>query len=608
MESYQKVFSDLGMTVGQVLLTDDDLSSSERSANIKNTLNTLLQLDVIPIINQNDTTSFTEILFGDNDKLSALVACLMGANHLVLASSVKGFCKTDTNGQLTQEVVGVVSEINDETFSHTTSDTSGMGRGGMVSKLQAAQLATNNKIDCYVVHGESHAVLDEIFEKKSITGTHFLAKKKNAVVQATEMPDELSQIFQNLRRAQKQLLGLDDQTIRNCLLQVAKKLESSDVQEKILKINASEVSREQSKVTPAFLDRMRLDQKRIFAMAKQLKEIAEQKNAKQSTVQQKLVRDDGLLIEKQTVPLGCVAMIFESRPNVLAEAFALCFKSRNSVFLRSGSESFQTCKELLAVIHQVLKENQIDRNIICLPPSEDRKYVLPTLHATQFIDLVVARGGDSLIKFVTANSKIPVIKHDKGICHLYVDESANLEMALKLLINGKVQRPSACNALESLLVHKSISSKFIPIALKALHENKVECRVDDVLYSAYSKDHSFLVKAKPADWDTEYLDLIISIKQVDNLEQAMDHIEAHGSRHSDVICTQDVLSAQRFLAEVDSAAVYHNASTRFTDGYEFGLGAEMGISNQKLHVRGPMGMNDLHTWKWIVRGNGHVRT
>jgi glutamate-5-semialdehyde dehydrogenase len=290
------------------------------------------------------------------------------------------------------------------------------------------------------------------------------------------------------------------------------------------------------------------------------------------------------------------------------EAFALCFKSRNGVFLRSGSESFQSCKVLLSVIQETLTQNHVDPHIICLPPSEDRKYVLPTLHATQYIDLVVARGGDSLIQFVTANSKIPVIKHDKGICHLFVDESANLAMALKLLINGKVQRPSACNSLETLLVHKAVATQFIPLALKALHENKVECRLDEELYSAYSKTNSFIVQAKPADWDTEYLDLIISIKQVDDLQQAMKHIETHGSRHSDAICTENSANAKKFLAEVDSAAVYHNASTRFTDGYEFGLGAEMGISNQKLHVRGPMGMNDLHTWKWVIKGHGQIRT
>jgi glutamate-5-semialdehyde dehydrogenase len=262
----------------------------------------------------------------------------------------------------------------------------------------------------------------------------------------------------------------------------------------------------------------------------------------------------------------------------------------------------------LAQIQEALTNNHVDPNVICLPPSADRKYVLPTLHATQFIDLVVARGGDSLIKFVTANSKIPVIKHDKGICHLYVDESADLEMALKLLINGKVQRPSACNSLETLLVHKAIAAKFMPMALKALHENNVQCRIDDLLYAAYNKSHSFVVKAKPSDWDTEYLDLIISIKQVDSLEQAMQHIEEHGSRHSDAICTENAAHAKKFLEEVDSAAVYHNASTRFTDGYEFGLGAEMGISNQKLHVRGPMGMDDLHTWKWVIKGRGQVRS
>jgi len=321
------------------------------------------------------------------------------------------------------------------------------------------------------------------------------------------------------------------------------------------------------------------------------------------TVVEKIKRPNGLCIEKMRVPLGAVGIIYESRPNVTIDAAALCLKSGNAVLLRGGSEAIHTNKKLVAVIKTALNEVDLPAGCVEFIDTTDRAAVLEMLKQEKYLDVVIPRGSQQLISFIQANSSVPVIAHGEGNCHIYVDNSADIAMAEEIVFNAKVQRPSVCNAAEKLLVHSSIAAQFLPRVARRLSRAGVEIRGD-------KETLAFVENAIPAaqtDWSKEYLDLIIAIKVVKNLDAAIMHINRYGSHHSDAIVTQNTSHGERFLREVDSAAVYVNASTRFTDGFEFGLGAEIGISTQKLHARGPMGLVDLTSIKYVVHGKGQIR-
>jgi glutamate-5-semialdehyde dehydrogenase len=314
-------------------------------------------------------------------------------------------------------------------------------------------------------------------------------------------------------------------------------------------------------------------------------------------------RPNGLKIEKIRVPIGVIGIIYESRPDVTIEASILCIKSGNSVILRGGKEAKRTNLKLVEIMKSALRETNLPEDCVNIITTGGRKAVKYILKLHQYIDLIIPRGGESLIKTVVENSYIPVIKHYAGVCHTYVDKDANLEMAWKVVLNAKVQRPATCNATETLLVHKEIAEKFLPKMAELFREHGVEMRG----CSETRKIISDIKEATEDDWYTEYLDLIISIKIVNNIEEAIRHINKYGTHHSDAIITENRESAEKFLKEVDSAAVYHNASTRFTDGGEFGLGAEIGISTDKIHARGPMGLEELTTYKYVIYGNGQIR-
>ena len=350
------------------------------------------------------------------------------------------------------------------------------------------------------------------------------------------------------------------------------------------------------------LDRLRRDGSRIEAMAAGLRTVAalpDPFGAELGIVR----RPNGLVIRKVRVPLGTIAVIYESRPNVTADAAALCFKAGNAVILRGGSEAATSN----AAIHDAITAGGRDAGLpdhaIQFVRTTDRAAVRALLRMDEVLDLVIPRGGESLIRAVAEQSRVPVLKHYKGVCHVYVDRTAELDMALAIVVNAKCQRPGVCNAMETLLVHEAIAETFLPRAAALLASEGVEIRGDSVT-------RRLVPGANPAsesDWSEEYLDLILSVRVVDDLQTAIDHIERHGTRHSDVIVTTDDDAARQFTREVDSAAVYVNASCRFTDGAEFGLGAEIGISTDKLHARGPCGIEELTTYKYIIEGTGQVR-
>jgi glutamate-5-semialdehyde dehydrogenase len=353
----------------------------------------------------------------------------------------------------------------------------------------------------------------------------------------------------------------------------------------------------------AAIDRLRLTDARIESLAAALEDVAALPDPVGEVIEG-FVRPNGLRVAKTRVPLGVVFFIYESRPNVTVDAAALCVKSGNAVILRGGKEALNSNLALHEILSASLTECGLPTDAVQLVSTTDREAVGAFLTLHELIDVTIPRGGKGLIERVAAEATMPVIKHFDGVCHVFVDASADADMALEIILNSKVQRPGVCNALETLLVHAACAERFLPAALKALRNAKVEIRgcprVRELDPTA--------VAATEDDWKTEYLDLILAVKIVGGLDEAIDHIETYGSRHTDAIVTRDVASANRFMSEVDSAAVIVNASTRFNDGGELGLGAEIGISTDKFHARGPCGLRELTSYKWIVQGDGQIRT
>ncbi|HGE72321.1 TPA: glutamate-5-semialdehyde dehydrogenase [Candidatus Poribacteria bacterium] len=355
-------------------------------------------------------------------------------------------------------------------------------------------------------------------------------------------------------------------------------------------------------LSSALIDRLTLNDKRIEAMANGIKEIVALPDPV-GEVTRMWQRPNGLRIGKIRVPLGVIGIIYESRPNVTADAVGLCIKSGNAIILRGGSEAINSNIAIANILVRSAMDAGLPEGCIQLIDITDRQAIMEMVKLDEYIDLIVARGGLELIKVVSENSTIPVAKHSAGICHTYVDADADLQMAEDICFNAKVQRPGVCNAMETMLVHKDIAHSFLPRMIQRFKEAGVEIRG----CAKTKKIVPDIIDATEEDWWTEYLDLILSIKIVDDINEAIDHIMTYGSHHSDAIVTKDYDRAMKFLNEVDSSAVYVNASTRFTDGNEFGLGAELGISTQKLHSRGPMGLEDLTSQKYIIFGNGQIR-
>ncbi len=350
------------------------------------------------------------------------------------------------------------------------------------------------------------------------------------------------------------------------------------------------------------LDRLMLNEARIAGMTEGLNQIADLDDPIGEIAGMKR-RPNGLLIGQQRVPLGVIGIIYEARPNVTADAFGLCFKTGNVVVLKGGSDAIHSNMAIVKSIRQVLKEFGACEDAVQLIEDTSRETTTAFMKMNQYIDVLIPRGGAGLIRAVVNNSTIPVIETGTGNCHIYVDESADLDMAIDIIFNAKTQRIGVCNACESLVVHKNVMEALLPALEKRLKEKNVELRGDELVCGILPD----AVKATEEDWGKEYLDYILSIKTVDSIDEAIAHINRYNTKHSEAIITKDYANAQKFLNEVDAAAVYVNASTRFTDGFEFGFGAEIGISTQKLHARGPMGLTALTTTKFIIYGDGQIR-
>jgi glutamate-5-semialdehyde dehydrogenase len=373
--------------------------------------------------------------------------------------------------------------------------------------------------------------------------------------------------------------------------------------DEVLAANASDVVAAPGRgLGAAAIDRLRLDARRVEEMAQSLRDVAALPDPIGETITSSQ-RPNGLEVRQVRVPLGVIFMIYESRPNVTVDAAALCIKSGNAVILRGGKEAISTNRALHRVLADELVACRLPEHGVQLVPSTDRAVVGELLGLPEFIDLAIPRGGESLIRRVVAEARMPVLKHYQGNCHVYVDAHCDLDMAVKVVLNSKVQRPGVCNAAETLLVHRAVAPYFLPRAAGALIGEGVELRADPVARTFVPG----MLPAEPDDWDTEFLDKILAVAVVDSLDEAIAHITRHGSGHTEAIVTSDLAAARRFVAEVDSSAVMVNASTRFNDGGQLGLGAEIGISTDKIHARGPCGLRELTSTKWIVFGDGHIR-
>ncbi len=372
----------------------------------------------------------------------------------------------------------------------------------------------------------------------------------------------------------------------------------------ILAANAEDVEAAQAAgLSGALIDRLTLTDTRLDEMASSIEAVVGLPDPVGEVIRRR-TRPNGLEIRKVRVPLGVIGIIYESRPNVTSECASLCLKSGNAVVLRGGAESLRSNQAIGAAIHEGLRSAGLPEAAVSVIPSAARAAVDVLLQLDQWIDVIIPRGGDALIRKIIETSRIPVIKHAKGVCHVYVDEAANLEMAKTLAFNAKCQRPATCNAMETLLVHERVAPAFLPGFITQLQEANVEVRGCEGTRAIVPG----IKAATEEDWVTEYLDLVLSVRVVRSLDDAVEHITRYGSAHSDAIVTDNQDSAARFAAAVDSAAVYVNASTRFTDGFQFGLGAEIGISTDRLHARGPMGLEELTTYKYVVYGTGQIRT
>ena len=424
------------------------------------------------------------------------------------------------------------------------------------------------------------------------------------------LTEPMTLLARQAKAASRELAKLTTAEKNACLLAMATALEQNTLPIKA----ANQLDMDfgaRHNLSAAMLDRLKLDDKRIKAMARGLREVAALPDPV-GRVLDKRTRPNGLKLQKISTPIGVVVIIYESRPNVTADAASLCFKSGNATILRGGKEALNSNQIIAQIMIEAGKvaHTGFPEHAIQVVPTPDREAIPILLSLTQYIDLCMPRGGESLIRAVTECSKVPVIKHYKGVCHVFVDAEADFNMAGEIAMNAKVQRPGVCNAMETLLVDKQIADKFLPEVGQKLFASQVEIRADDrsrKILGSIAPD-SKLKPVTEQDWSTEYNDYILNVRVVDGVQQAIDHINQYGSAHSDSIVTRNEAHAKQFIAEVDSATVYWNASTRFTDGGEFGMGAEIGISTDKIGARGPMGLDELTTYKWVGIGDGQVRS
>lgn len=576
------------------------------------------------------------VISGDNDTMAAYVAALVKADLLILMSDIEGLYTDDPKKNPKARFVHTVGHIDEEIEAMGKGAGTELGTGGMATKIEAAKIATCAGADMVIADGHNIYTINDIMAGKKI-GTLFLSEDKEYIGENEYAPAReefrrkakrrkksifAKRIFRNIvRHAREELQMSYMQVIGKRAKEVSKTVQFLGQIEKneglrsvarelrlqtpyILQANAIDVAKARDEgMKPSLIDRLLLTSQRINGMAEGLEQVAELDDPIGEIISMK-VRPNGLQIGKRRVPLGVIGIIYESRPNVTADAFGLCFKTGNVAILRGGSDAFYSNQAIVKVIKDGLRKEHLPEDAVLMIEKTDRSIVQEMMKLKEFIDVLIPRGGKGLISNVVQNSTVPVIETGTGNCHIYVDEYADIDMAVEVIDNAKTQRMGVCNACESLVIHEDIAEEAIPAIFSRLKQKQVEVRGDEKA----CKIQSGIVPAVEEDWGSEYLDAMISIKTVSSIEEAITHINRYNTGHSESIITKDYDHALKFQNEIDAAAVYVNASTRFTDGYEFGFGAEIGISTQKLHARGPMGLEALTTTKYIIFGNGQIRS
>lgn len=735
MSEYVKHFAATGVVAGQALVSRGDLESDHGYLNARNTLLGLLQAGAVPVVNENDVVAVEELegeVFGDNDRLSARVADVVDADALIILSDVDGLYDRDPHQFKDAVRLAMVTEITQEIRSAAGAARDGRGRGGMATKLDAAEMATSIGTAVVIASGDAPDVLVRLREGEDL-GTWFQARttklesRKRRILaslrddtgsvtvnagaaralvheggsllppgitavtghfergeyiavrsssgaaiaagRSNYSSDDVSQI-KGLRSGQaRDLLETDygDEVIhRNHMViiesafvpdpsaksarsssskgagpdlnamgerarKAARKLATASAEQKnraleaiaaslversteVLAANSQDMQAAAQPGTASNLrDRLLLTVERIGALAAGVREIARLEDPVGEIIEE-TVRPNGLRVQRRRIPLGVIGVIYESRPNVTIDIAALCLKAGNAVILRGGSESFESNRKLAMLARDALESAGLPADVLQFIDSTDRSLVDKMLSLKQYIDLLIPRGGERLVRMVAEKAKMPAVTGGIGVCHTYVDRDADLEMAVTVIHNAKVQRPSVCNALDTIIAHSAIAEQLLPAVATRLWESGVELRCDrrslSILEPAATtpRKRERLRPATDDDYDTEFLGLTAAVRIVDSLDDALDHIEKHGSNHTEAIITRDERARDRFLAEVDASAVLANASTRFNDGGEFGLGAEVAISTDKMHAYGPMGLKEITSYKWVVLGDGQVRT
>ncbi len=617
MNRYYEFFKEHQIAVGQILTTKENFSTEEQYINQRNCLEIMLEKGVLPIVNENDTVSITELMFTDNDELSGLMATMCKAEALYLLSNIDGVY----NGVPTDPASSVIREVapGHDLSEYIQTSKSTSGRGGMTTKAGTAQAVAAQGIDVFIANGErEHILTDLITCPDDVPFTHFMAASipvadAKSISEAGEtgegvdckeaLAEDVRSLLQQAQEASREQVRLSEGDVNELLLALADAIEGNI--SSLLEANAKDLAR-MDPANPKY-DRLKLTDARLRGIAQDMRNTAALPSPLH-LVQQDTVLPNGLHLQRVSAPFGVIGVIYEARPNVSFDVFSLCFKSGSACVLKGGSDAVDSNTAIVRLIRCVLEQHGVNPNFVSLlPASHEATGML--LNAREYVDLLIPRGSRRLIDFVRQNASIPFIETGAGICHTYFDKDGDLQMGSRIVCNAKTRRVSVCNALDCLLVHKQRISD-VPVLCASLAEHNVIIYADPDCYKALQGKYpdNLLLRATEESFGTEFLDYKMAIRAVDSLDEALTHIARFSSKHSECIISGDEMTISRFQNEVDAACVYANAPTSFTDGAQFGLGAEIGISTQKLHARGPMALKEITTYKWIVRGNGQVRS
>ena len=596
---YYDFFREQGIRCGQVLTQKESFSTPMHRETQRHCMEVMLAHGVIPIVNENDTISITELMFTDNDELAGLMAEMMHADLLIILSNVAGIYTgnpSDADSRLIPEI-----HPGDRVETYIQSGKSAEGRGGMASKAKVALRVAEKGIPVVIAHGRrSHVLTDLMAGKADVPCTRFVASP----ISPCSSDNTIQLLVRQAAGAVSAVQSLTDETVASVLEEIAASLKGEH-QADILRANAEDLMRMDT-ANPK-RDRLLLTPARLDEMARELLQVAHLPSPLHRTLAE-WTRPNGMKIRKVSVPFGVVGIIYEARPNVTTDVFALCLKSGNVCVLKGGSDAQASNRALVALIQSVLQRRGLNPAICTLLPPE-REAAQALLQAEGLVDLVIPRGGKALIRSVREQSRIPVIETGAGVCHTYFDAAGDVEKGRRIILNAKTRRVSVCNALDSLLIHRE-RLDVLPTLCRPLAEKQVVLYADEEAMAALQGHYpqELLQPATDTSFGTEFLDYKMSIRTIGSLEEALRHIHRYGSRHSECIVSEEEAAIRRFEQEVDAACVYANVATSFTDGAQFGFGAEIGISTQKLHARGPMALPELTTYKYIISGNGQIRT